>query len=227
MLAQLEPNLVITQELCEVCAVSSGLLHRTLAEVHSSAKILALEPMSLEGVFGTIDQVGHATGTEQRAKVVIEELRQRLNTLAQSVREHARGNPKTFVLEWTDPPFACGHWTPELVEIAGGAPVLCFPKQASRTVAWDEIAAADPDCIIVAPCGLGIEATRAAIGELDASNEGWRRLRESRSRRIYAMDGNQFNNRPGPRLVETAELFAAAIHAFDSPAADFFQRLEF
>jgi len=212
-LAQLEPDLVITQELCDVCAVSSGLLRRTLAEVKSRAAILALEPMSLDGVFDTIRQVGDATGTRYRANAVVEDLRRRLNVLAQSVRNATSANPKTFVLEWTDPPFAAGHWTPELVEIAGGTPVLCFPNRESRTVAWDAISAADPDCIIVAPCGFSLDATAAAIAELDATNAGWKRLKQSRLRRIYPMDGNQFNSRPGPRLVETAELFAEMIHA--------------
>lgn len=216
MLEQLAPDLIITQELCDVCAVSSGLLQRTLAGLHSSARVLALEPMSLAGVFDTIRQVGEATGTTDAAETVVAGLRSRLKALARSVRSRAHEKPNTFVLEWTDPPFACGHWTPELVEIAGGTPVLCFPNQPSRSVSWDEILTADPDCVIVAPCGLNLDATRNAMAELDAVSEGWHRLKTSRMRRIHAIDGNQFNNRPGPRLVETAELFAAAIHGLST-----------
>lgn len=219
MLARLEPDLVITQELCDVCAVSSGLLRRTLANIESSAAILALEPMSLDGVFKTIRQVGDATDTQRQAAMLIAALRSRFDALAHDVSAHG-GRPKTFVLEWTDPPFASGHWTPELVEIAGGVPVLCFPNANSRDVGWDEILAADPDCIIVAPCGFGLEATIGAMAELDASSDGWHRLLDSRPRRIYAMDGNQYNNRPGPRLVETAELFARAIQGRVPEASD-------
>jgi iron complex transport system substrate-binding protein len=210
MLSQLQPDLIVTQELCEVCAVSAGLLQRTLAGISSSAKVIALEPMSLDGVFDTIRQVGDATGTDERAEDVIAGLIGRLEALARAT--HERGErPRTFVLEWTDPPFAAGHWTPELVEIAGGTPVLCFPKQSSRTVAWDEIIGVDPECIIIAPCGMGIEATQSAIEELDATSEGWQRLTTSKPRHVAVVDGNQFVNRPGPRLVETAELFADAI----------------
>lgn len=212
MLAQLQPDLIITQELCEVCAVSAGLLKRTLAEVSSTARILALEPMSLEGVFDTIRQVGAATATPDRAGELIASLKNRLDALGRTTHNAGDRNPRTFVLEWTDPPFACGHWTPELVEIAGGTPVCCFPNQTSRTVSWDDIIAADPECIIVAPCGMNLDATNAAIQELDSTCEGWRGLTESKPRRVFAMDGNQFANRPGPRLVETAELFARAIH---------------
>lgn len=212
MLAQLEPDLIITQKLCDVCAVSSGLLRRTLAQIESRATILALEPASLAGVFDTIRQVGDATGSRYRANALVEDLQRRLRVLAQSVRGKTSARPKTFVLEWTDPPFAAGHWTPELIEIAGGTPVLGFPNQESRAVTWDAIIAADPDCIIVAPCGISLDATDAAIAELEASSDGWRRLTRSRARRVSALDGNQFNSRPGPRLVETTELFAAAIH---------------
>jgi iron complex transport system substrate-binding protein len=209
MLSDLQPDLIVTQELCDVCAVSAGLLQRTLAEVSSPATVIALEPMSLDGVFETIRQVGKATGTDERAREVVTTLKRRLELLASAKRKANR--PRTFVLEWTDPPFACGHWTPELVEIAGGAPVLCFPNQSSRTVSWDDVIEADPECIIVAPCGMGIEATESAIADLDATSEGWRRLRSSKRRHVAVVDGNQFVNRPGPRLVETAELFAAAI----------------
>lgn len=210
MLARLQPDLIITQELCEVCAVSAGLLQRTLAEIASTAQVIALEPMSLDGVFDTIRHVGDATATRERAEIVVAGLRRRLDALARAAEKRDE-RPRTFVLEWTDPPFACGHWTPELVEIAGGTPVLCFPNQSSRTVSWDEIVEADPECIVVAPCGLSLDATKSAIAELDATSDGWRRLTRSKSRHVYPMDGNQFANRPGPRLVETAELFAAAI----------------
>jgi iron complex transport system substrate-binding protein len=109
-----------------------------------------------------------------------------------------------------------GHWTPALVELAGGTPVLGWTGAYSRVISWDEIRSADPQCIIVAPCGMDLAATVAAIADLDRTSADWRALVEPGTRRVVALDGNQFANRPGPRLIETAELFAAAIHAAPS-----------
>ena len=115
-------------------------------------------------------------------------------------------------MEWTDPPMSGGHWTPGLVELAGGTPVLSDPGANSRVLDWDAILASDPDVVIVAPCGYDLATARTAIGALPpAADAAFRSLRAVRDGRAYAMDGNAFVNRPGPRLVDTAELFAAAI----------------
>ena len=117
-----------------------------------------------------------------------------------------------LVLEWTDPPMSGGHWTPGLVELAGGEPVLADPGANSRVLTWDEIAAADPDVVIVAPCGFGLARAQHEIAALPpAAANAFAALRAVREGRAYAIDGNAFVNRPGPRLVDTAELFAAAI----------------
>ena len=210
LLAQLQPDLILTQELCDVCAVSSGLLRATIARLAISPRILSLEPTSLDAVYQTILDVGDATGTEDRARVEVDQLRARAALLRE--RTHGRPSPRTLVLEWTDPPMGSGHWTPTLVMIAGGTPVLGWTGEYSRVISWDEIQSADPECIIVAPCGMDLAATRASIDDLMRTNSDWRRLVGAGTRRVVALDGNQFANRPGPRLIETAELFAAAIH---------------
>jgi iron complex transport system substrate-binding protein len=116
--------------------------------------------------------------------------------------------PRVLFLEWTDPPMSAGHWIPELVELAGGQPVLGNPLRNSRRLDWGDIAAADPDAIVVAPCGFDLERTREAIALLDGV-ETWRELRAVRAGRVLAMDGNAYASRPGPRLVDTAEIMAA------------------
>ncbi len=210
LLAQLRPDLILTQELCDVCAVSSGLLRTTLDRLTLTPRILSLEPTSLDAVYVTILDVGEATGTIDRARAEVERLRLRAETLQERTKE--LGAPRTLVLEWTDPPMGSGHWTPALVQIAGGTAVLGWTGEYSRVVSWDEIRSADPECIIVAPCGMDLAATHAAIDDLHRTSGAWRELVASGKRRVVAMDGNQFANRPGPRLIETAELFAVAIH---------------
>jgi iron complex transport system substrate-binding protein len=131
---------------------------------------------------------------------------------------NGRSKPRVLFLEWTDPPMSAGHWIPELVELAGGEPVLADPLRNSRRLQWDDIAAADPDAIVVAPCGYGIEQTREAIAMLD-DNSTWRGLRAVREGRVLAMDGNAYASRPGPRLIDTAEIMAGWIRLLEPNAA--------
>jgi iron complex transport system substrate-binding protein len=123
-----------------------------------------------------------------------------------------------LVLEWTDPPMSGGHWTPGLVELAGGEPILANPGANSQRIEWAAIAAADPDIIIVAPCGFDLAAAQSCAAALDA-NPAWGALRAVRTGRAYAMDGNAYVNRPGPRLIDTAEIFATAIAGEPYPSA--------
>jgi iron complex transport system substrate-binding protein len=210
LLSRLKPDLILTQELCNVCAVSAGLLRDCLRESALSPAILSLQPSSLADVYQTILEVGQAAGAVEAAHEVVAQLQARVARLQTRTREaHA---PRTLMLEWTDPPMGAGHWTPELIEIAGGKPVLGYSREYSRVITWEAILAADPECIIVAPCGMDIEATHAAIADMQRTSPAWARLAADPGRRIIAIDGHQFANRPGPRLVDTAELFAQAIH---------------
>jgi len=136
-----------------------------------------------------------------------------LRARAAALAARVAGRPcfRTLVLEWTDPPMSGGHWTPGLVELAGGEALLANPGANSRVLGWDEITAAAPDVILVAPCGFDLPATLAAIAAL-AGNERWRSLGAVAAGRVYAIDGNAYVNRPGPRLIDSAEIFASALY---------------
>lgn len=214
MLEELAPDLIVTQELCAVCAVSYEIVDRAVRRLRGDPRLISLEPSSLDDVFATIAHLGDLTGRRAAADDLLAQLRARVGTL----RAHAsrqRERPRVLVLEWTDPPMSGGHWTPGLVELAGAQPVLGNPGANSRVLLWDEIAAADPDEIIVGPCGFDLERTHAAIAELGA-NPVWLGLRAVREGRVHAIDGNQYLNRPGPRLVDTAEIMAQALFASHS-----------
>jgi iron complex transport system substrate-binding protein len=208
LLERLAPDVILTQELCQVCAVSYEIVARAAKRLRGDPRVVSLEPSSLEDVYATIETVAGLAGVPDRAVPVIAALRARADALA--ARAAGRPRPRTLVLEWTDPPMSGGHWTPELVELAGGLPLLADPGADSRVLEWDAIAASDPDVVLVAPCGFDLARTFTAIEELNEIPQ-WRGLRALREGRAYAIDGNAFVNRPGPRLIDTAEIFASAI----------------
>jgi iron complex transport system substrate-binding protein len=210
LLEELAPDLILTQELCAVCAVSYEIVARAARRLRGDPRIVSLEPSSLDDVYENIETVGALTGTTQKAAIVVGKLRARAETL----RAHVTGSahPRTLVLEWTDPPMSGGHWTPGLVELAGGEPILANPGANSQVLDWGAIAETNPDVILVAPCGFDLAKSIAAVDELDVVNATWRSLRAVRERRMHVIDGNAYVNRPGPRLLDTAEIFASAIH---------------
>ncbi len=207
LLERLAPDLIVTQELCAVCAVSYDIVARAAKRLRGDPRLVSLEPSSLEDVFANIATLGELTGTRNEASALVAALRARLDVLHAHVAGRAR--PLTLVLEWTDPLMSGGHWTAGLVRSAGGDAVLANPGANSTVLSYPEVVAADPDVIVVAPCGYDLATTLRAIGELNRE-DAWRSLRAVRERRVYALDGNAFLNRPGPRLVDTAELFATA-----------------
>ena len=213
-LAELEPDLIVTQELCAVCAVSYDVVDGAAKRLRGDPRVVSLEPSSLEDVFSTITFLGELADARDGAARLLAELRARADALRERVTTRQRERVRVLVLEWTDPPMSPGHWLPGLVELAGGEPVLGTPGANSRVLTWDEIAAADPDVVIVAPCGFDLARTQREIAALppDAAR-AFASLRAVRNGRAYAMDGNAYASRPGPRLVDTAELFAAAIAA--------------
>ncbi|MBV9409384.1 MAG: cobalamin-binding protein [Candidatus Eremiobacteraeota bacterium] len=223
-LAALEPDLIVTQELCAVCAVSYEIVDRAAKRLRGDPRIVSLEPSSLEDVFATIAFLGDLVGKQEGAAALLADLRARVAALHE--RTTAQPRPRTLVLEWTEPPMSGGHWTPGLVELAGGEPVLGSPGANSRVLTWDEIAASDPDVVIVAPCGFDLDRADHEIAALPpASWAMFASLRATREDRAYVMDGNAYVNRPGPRLVDTAELFAAAIADEESPDERALRRL--
>jgi iron complex transport system substrate-binding protein len=216
LLEDLAPDLIVTQELCAVCAVSYEIVDRAAKRLKHDHRLISLEPSSLDDVLAHVELLGDLTGRRARADDVVASLRARIARLED--RPRPASPPRVLVLEWTDPPMSGGHWTPGLVELAGATPLLGNPGANSRVLTWDEIATADPDAIVVGPCGFDLENTEAAIAELDA-NATWRSLRAVRAGAVHAVDGNAYLNRPGPRLVDTAEIMAAALRTESSATA--------
>jgi iron complex transport system substrate-binding protein len=214
-LAELEPDLIITQELCAVCAVSYEIVAQAAKRLRGDPRVVSLEPSSLEDVYANIAWIGEIVGAEAGAAELLARLRAREAALRASVAGGPR--PRTLVLEWTDPPMSGGHWTPGLVELAGGEPVLAHPGANSKTLTWEAIAAADPDVVIVVPCGYDLHRALEAANALNG-NPAWDGLRAVQTGRAYAMDGNAYVNRPGPRLIDSAEIFAQAIAGSAGPS---------
>ena len=215
LLERLAPDLIVTQELCAVCAVSYEIVAQAAKRMRGDGPaVISLEPSSLDDVYANIITVGELTGSADGAHALVRGLRQRAAALA--ARRPAAPGPTVLVLEWSDPPMSGGHWTPGLIELAGGTPVLANPGANSQRITWAAIAAADPDVIIVAPCGYDLAAAETAARELEGL-AAWNALRAVRSGRAYAMDGNAYVNRPGPRLLESAEIFAAIVRGRDLP----------
>ena len=206
LLEQLEPDLIVTQELCAVCAVSYEIVDAAAKRLRSDPRVVSLEPVSLPDVLANISLLGEITAHADAANGLVAELESRVAALQARMggRTH---RPRTLVLEWTDPPMSAGHWIPELIELAGGAPVLAHPRANSQRLEWSAIARADPHAVVVAPCGFDLARTHRAIAALDAV-EAWAALAARRKGRILGMDGNAYLSRPGPRLVEAAEIIA-------------------
>lgn len=211
MLERLQPDLVLTQALCDVCAVSFGVVEQAVAQVRAAPRILSLEPTDLEGIFGSILAVGNATGRRAQAVELVAQLRARV----ERVRERAARatcRPRVACLEWFDPPFGPGHWLPELVELAGGRAGLGAPGEPSRRVTWDEVVAFAPEVIVLAPCGFDLERASSEALAVLPRRPGWDTLPAVRAGRVFAVDANSYFSRPGPRVVDSLELLARLIH---------------
>ena len=207
-LVTLAPDLIVTQTLCDVCAVSTSQVSEAVSRIDPSPQLLDLNAKSLDGVVGSIMKVGEATEAMDAARKLIESLQRRMDT----VRSESARRPvqRIAFLEWLMPPFSAGHWNPTLVQLAGGIDVLATAGDKSRQISWDDIAAADPDRIVVACCGYDVASSQRDIEAL-AQNTTWSTMRAVRDGRVIVLDGNQYFNRPGPRLVDGLELLAEAL----------------
>lgn len=208
----IDPDVVITQDLCRVCAVPSGQVDEAMVALGCRATVITLDPRCLADVFASVTMLADTLGVPDAGAALRAGLDRRLERVAALVDGHQR--QRVFVLEWCDPPFSSGHWIPELVSAAGGTPVLADVGARSRQVAWQAIADAEPDVVIVAPCGFGTSGSAAqARSVLD---------RLPPDIPVWAVDGNAYVVRPGPRLVDGVELFASIFHPaiFGVPDAD-------
>jgi iron complex transport system substrate-binding protein len=208
-LAELAPDLLVTQELCPVCAVSTAQVDEAVRPLAKCPEVLSLDPRTLADVLADIGQVGRAVGEEEAAAGLLAALRARLAAIARRVE--GRPRPRVLALEWLDPPFSAGHWIPEMIELAGGRDALATPGDKSRRLTWDEVAALDADRIVVMPCGFDEAGARGELAKLAGKPE-WERLRAVREGRVTAVDANGCFSRPGPRLVDGVERLAAIFH---------------
>jgi iron complex transport system substrate-binding protein len=206
-LARLRPDLILTQDLCRVCALPSGHVTDALDYLGCRADVLSLDPYTLEEVLGTILAVGERTGVPERAAQVVAGLRGRLARVAALVA--GRPRPRVAVIEWVDPPFAAGHWIPDLVTAAGGEPVAARSGHRSEQLSWQEVTAAAPDLVIVAPCGYHLARAAEQAAAVTAALPGVP---------VWAIDADSLVVRPGPRLADGVEAIAAILHPDAVPA---------
>jgi iron complex transport system substrate-binding protein len=201
-LRELRPDVLLTQGICEVCAVSEGEVRRLSAVLDPVPKVVSLEGRDLAGIWRDVRAVGEILGVDAVAQSLVRRLRTRL-VLLESATTPLAARKRVVVIEWFDPVFLAGHWVPELVRAAGGADVGAEPGSPSRECTWAEVAALDPELIVVAPCGLDLERTRRELDQVIDPDA----LALLSGVPTWLLDGNAFTSRPGPRIVEAAERF--------------------
>jgi iron complex transport system substrate-binding protein len=210
LLAELAPDLIVTQKLCEVCAVAYDEVLDAVASLPKRPEVLNLEPMSLEEVLADILRVGEATGTADRARGLVAALEERIERVTRAVAQ-SNDRPTVAFLEWIDPLFCGGHWNPQLVELAGGHDPVGRPHQPSVRIEWEQVRAARPDVMVISCCGFDEERTRQDLPILEAL-PGYADLPCVRNGRIHVVNGSAFFSRPGPRLVDSLEILARFVH---------------
>jgi iron complex transport system substrate-binding protein len=223
-LRDLDPDVVVTQGLCDVCAVDEAVVRDTIADLGIDADLVATHPHSLADVFDDVERIGRAVDRASAAEELVADLQSSVD----AVRERAAGTdaPTMTVLDWLDPVMVSGHWAPDLVSLAGGEFRLADPGERSGPVEWSTLRDADPEVLVAAPCGFSLDRTRESLPEL-TDRDGWDDLRAVRTGRVFAMDGDQYLNRPGPRLVDTLEHLAWMLHPerFDEPPREAVRRV--
>jgi iron complex transport system substrate-binding protein len=210
LLASLRPDLIVTQDLCHVCAASPDDLATALTRLPKAPRVLSLTPRVLRDVWDDIRRVGEATQRRREAQALAITLEQRLAAIAAKA-SRAAARPRVLCLEWLDPYYMGGHWVPEMVALAGGEDVLGRVGEPSFRVSAEEIAPTKPDVIVVMPCGYGVERVAAEFRMFHIP-ECWREFPAVRERRIYGVDANSYFSRPGPRLADGVALLAHLLH---------------
>jgi iron complex transport system substrate-binding protein len=209
-LAAAEPDLILTQELCPVCAVSYREVNEVARTIDADIRVVSLEPASVEGIFNTITTVGALTDAEDAAVDLVESLRTRLGEVQQTAQERREGghrSPRVVSLEWLDPPFAVGHWVPEQIRRAGGWDLLGEAGAASVQTTWGAVREVDPEMLVLMPCGFHLSETVAEWTRTQRPSF-WGELEAVRRGQVFAVDGSAYFSRPGPRIVDGIELLA-------------------
>jgi iron complex transport system substrate-binding protein len=216
-LEALQPDLILTQELCDVCAVSYPIVERAARRLEADTQLVSLEPESLADVYQNIATVARLTDRSIRAAVVLDQLRDRIRKVQERVG--ARPMRRTVCLEWVDPLYNCGHWTPGLVELAGGEELLGTPNRPARPIDRRELIDARPEVVVVMACGFGLERSLREVERVD--------IPRLDGAELWVVDGNAYFSRPGPRLVDSVEILAGILHPqlVDPPASGDARRL--
>lgn len=210
LLRELRPDIILTQKLCDVCAVGYGTVARLAATLPGPPKMVNLEPTSLADIFGDIQRVARACGVGACGEKLVAELSLRVEMVKERAAQ-ARHRPSCFLMEWVDPPFCAGHWGPELVEIAGGSDPLGKKHQRSVEIKWEEVLRARPKIIVLALCGYKVERARHDY-ELLRKYSGFDTLPAAQTGRVQLVDASAYFSRPGPRIVDSLEMLAGIIH---------------
>jgi len=219
----LAPDVMLTQVVCDVCAVSEDDVRAVAARLAPRPEVVTLGATTLDGIFDDIQRVAEALGVSVRGVELVERARSRMRAVHEHLKAASAPRPRVAVIEWTDPIFAAGHWVPEMVRRAGGIDALAQPGEHSTTRTLVEVRDANPDVILVAPCGFDLERAAADAGHLLA-NADWAWARETQ---VWALDANSFLSRPGPRVVDGIELLARVLHStlFGAPSPSAARRL--
>ncbi|EMI56517.1 periplasmic binding protein [Rhodopirellula sallentina SM41] len=218
VLTRLNPDLIVTQALCDVCAVAEDEVRDAACSLPHSPRVINLEPSCLDDVMDCIMRVGDAADARQTAVDYVGQLKERVRRVA----DRSMGitdRPSVMMLEWIDPPFSAGHWSPELVEIAGGREAIGQAGERSVTTPWQQVVDADPDVVVIACCGYDVERTLQDVPIL-RDYPGWDSLSCVRSDRVSIVDGSAYFSRPGPRLIDSLEILAHALHPEFHPLPD-------
>jgi iron complex transport system substrate-binding protein len=214
-LQRCDPDLIVSQDLCRVCAVASGDVEAAITRLNCHAEVLQIDPQNLSQVLESIVTIASAAGVAERGNEFVASLRSRLNRVLATVQGQPRRS--VFVLEWIDPPFGAGHWVPDVVLAAGGEPVLAQPGSRSLETTWESITKAQPEVVVVAPCGFGLEqASDQARFVLDLVPE---------SAEVWAIDADAVMVRPGPRLIDGVEALASLLHGVAELPNDLVRRI--
>lgn len=210
LLRKLNPDLILTQELCDVCAVSYNIVVKAARVLEGEIEIISLEPNFFDDILSNIRLVGEKTGREKRANELFAEYKERINYIVTKISQ-ITGRPNVYCMEWLDPPFAAGHWIPEMVAMAGGKEVMGLFGEESEQIEWENVLRASPDIIILMPCGFNLQRTIAELKQLQ-NYPDWSTLPAVQNDQVYAVDGSSFFNRPGPRIIDGLEIMAQIIH---------------
>jgi iron complex transport system substrate-binding protein len=208
-LVAFEPDLIITQDLCRVCAVPRSSVDAAAEQLGPSARVLSLDPATLDDVMENIEEVGTAAGRSSAALDLVSALRERVEAVRRDVSSRTR--TRVVCIEWFDPIFCAGHWVPEQVRLAGGTELLGREGEPSRVVEWEAVLEARPDVLVLMPCGYNASEAAERLGELTC-RAAWNELPAVASGRVFAVDGTAYFSRPGPRLVDGIELLAGLLH---------------